>query len=587
MNEQYTTKNNDTPGYNYQLPLKILLWVTLIILSAIVILNVFFIEDLVKPELEQVYASGEITSIITSDFALSSMYSGKQVYVGNALNTLFEQSGNQSEQLLQISVILIPDGMYYASTNKDLQNKKAHPSLLRKIDNNSGHKTNVSKVNYKINNKALTVLQFLRNIVIKKDGKEIRIATTQVLYNYKNIIEKARYRLFVIGIANIVIVFIIIWIVFLPISKGHFKLIEALKQVKKKNLDHQLQPKSKDELGILFLVYNEMISSLKEAFLTKDNSLSSVHKDYFKGSSKKSGDLVLRKADITCLCARIPLIQEYIQDQEPGSISAYADNFLASLEKTIQANGGQIVKIIGDKTFGLFEGINSVDNAIRAALKCHLNWLPQNHERKVHEKALFDFGIGLHSAVGVVGALAASSENFTVVGEPASLAEYLCSCTRREEILISVSMMEKTNGSYQYQTVSELGEKKILDEEAFLLIGRTLEESLNLKYNQGDFEHNLKRQTENSKADVQTPSSKRSYDSSVPDILEETLSSTPLKLIEDNEKDSCGLYQGVGEHRFQDADTVKSNDHAAGKKEDDDSSSKSLWDKMSSEISTE
>ena len=589
MEEKYRIKSPETPNYNYWLAIKALLIAIFIIVGCVAVLDFFFIEKLAAPEIDQVYASGETASIIVSEFALGSMYSGKQEYVKNALNRFFEKSEHLSEHILQISVILVSNGVYYASTNRGFQNKKVHPSLLQQINSNDIDGISIKKVNYRIDDKVITVLQFLSNIVVEKSGEKVRIATTQVLFNYNSIIEKTRYRLFVLGLLNAVIIFLIIWIVFSPISRGHRRLIEALKQVKKNNLDYRLLPTSKDEIGVLYVVYNEMIESLKSTLVSKYKTSSNVLEDYFKSSSKKTSDLALRKFDIICLCARIPGIQTHIEDEESDSISAYVDNSLNTIKKSIQMNGGQAVKIIGDKIFFLFEGINGVDNAVRAALKCRLIWLQLNHERKVHEKSLLNFGIGLHSAVGVAGKVADASENFTFVGEAASIADYLCTCAKREEVLITASMIEKANESYQHETATTHIPDHMSNEEALLLTDGTLEESLTIHYNGADFEQRQRNQDYHSDPNTEFRSltKNRSYDSSIPDILEETLSATPLDLVKDNAGDNSSLAQIVNEETFQDGGTGAFERFPVDENEQDPGTSKSLWDKVNSEISTQ
>ena len=109
--------------------------------------------------------------------------------------------------------------------------------------------------NYKIEDKTITVLQFLRNIIVNNDNEEIHVATTQVLYNYSLIIDKTRYALFLFGGIFLGGMLLILAGVYFPISRNHLKLIEALKQVRKKNFDYKLRVKSKDEFGMLFSEY--------------------------------------------------------------------------------------------------------------------------------------------------------------------------------------------------------------------------------------------------------------------------------------------------------------------------------------------
>ena len=583
MPEPLTINRQKNQGIKYHLLVKLILIVTIVFVGGIAVLDFFFIDQLAKFKLDQLYETGETTSIVTSELALSSMYSRKQQYISQPLSQLFEKSSIQNDFLLQISVILFPSGIYYASTNENFKNRNIHPSLLQKLNQHKGKTTHIEKINYKIENKTITVLQFLRNIIVNNDKEEIHVATTQVLYNYRLIIDKTRQTLFMFGGITLVGVVLILAAIYFPISRDHLKLIEALKQVKKKNFDYKLAIKSKDEIGTLFTEYNDMVESVRYMLLQRSNGKLNGQNGDHSDLPSEMPDLTLRKTELTCLCTRIPKIQQHIQVDDSGSIASFVKKHLEPIDNASQSHGGQIVKIIGDKVFVLFEGINSIDNAIRAALKCNQKWKTINHERKVLGKEFLEYGIGLHSEIGLVGGLATSLENFTIIGEAASIAEYLCTCSSREEVLISSSMMEKTNGSYQHQGIENLNRALLLDEEVFILTGGVIPESeltdqngegVSLAGMNGDFEN----------------THERSYDASIPDILEETLSTSPLELVGIEEKETdIKLSQNITENSFKDIDTVEFNDIPIDEEliPGKASSSSSLWKKISSEIKTE
>ncbi len=582
MVEKLIDKNPEISNYNFRSTIKALLIAIFIVVGIVAVLDTFFIEKLAAPELSQVYASGKAVSILTSEFALGSMYTRRQAYVGKALGGLFEKGENLSEHLVQISVVLLPSGVYYASTSKGLQSKKVHPSLLGKIEGNKMEGTSIDRINYRIGDRTTAVLQFLRNITVEKEGKRIRIAATQVLFDYNGIIAKTRYRIFMTGLLITVATLLLVPILVPPASRKHRQMVEALQQVARNNLDYRLPPAGKDEMGTLYRVYNEMADSLKKTVAERAKPSFNALQNYYDGSSKKSANLVLRKFDITCLCARIPGIQTHIEGHEPDSISAFVDDYMNAVKRSIQMNGGQAVKIIGDKVFFLFEGVNSMDNAIRAALKCHLVWLQQNHERKVHEKPLLNYGIGLHSAIGSAGKVTSSSESFTLIGEAAAIADFLCSFADREEMLITASMIEKANETYPHQTVSNPVQEHLPNEEIFLLTGGTLEESLTFHYSQRNFERG-----ENSPDDNSSSGSRNAVKdgSSIPDILEETLSSTPLDLAEEKRESGYGPSHISDGERFPE-ENLASFENYLDEGDQETEETKSLWDKVHSEAST-
>lgn len=528
-----TSQENGLSPLSVKWVYKVMLIAGLIVVGITAFLNYFFIHELAESRIRQVKEIADTTSAVVSELALVSFYDNNQDRMIKALHDSVSHLHANGGGFLQISVILYPSGVYYASSNRDFVNKRVGQSLFSKIKDNNVVQTSVEKLNYEFDNRSLPVLHFLRNIFIERNGEMERIAVTQILFDYSEIIKKTRQTLILVASACLVCLLAAIWMLYLPIKKLHRRLISGFVQISNKNFDYKLRTRDQGEIGVLFDTFNKMTFQLKSFFHERQQSKMNSVMSSIEGRAAGSKDLVLRKADITCLCARIPDIQSVIQDKSPETVAESISRFVDPFESVVKEYGGQIIKILGDKIYVLFEGINSIDNAIRTALKVNHQWQTINHERKVLNRKKLDYGIGLHSAEGVAGTLGHHSLNYTVVGKAASIAEYLCTIAKSEEILVSSSLMDKASGSFPHQVLDKVEPLNMGETEQVLIV-------TNLQYSEDHpiNKNGTKRQGLANGSGMGIPNgfggltaSSSGHDASIPDMLEETLSNAPLDPI--------------------------------------------------------
>ncbi|MBU2647063.1 hypothetical protein KKI24_20305 [bacterium] len=514
------------PAFSFRLVSKVLLIVGFVIVGCIALINFFFLDKIAETNVRQIKEMAGATALVVSDLAVSSFYSRDKTQIIDALDKVWEEDASHESGLQQISVILLPSGVYYASTNREFQNKKVGQTLLKKIELNSGNQTISEMLNYEVNNRTTTVLQFLRNININMDGEEKRIATVQILFDFNKILKKSRELLFIIGGLILLLCFILVCLIYLPISSVYRKLYEGMEAVARDQFDFKLLSRTRDETGILFRAFNRMNHQLLQNFRKRQDAHLEVLKE--KERPAIQAEHLLRKTEITCLCARIPGIQEVIESSASSVVDEYVADFIEPFEKVVKEYGGQVVKILGDKVYTLFEGINSIDNSVRTALKINQSWQVANHERMVLNRKQKNYGIGLHSTEGIAGSLSAMSGGYTFVGEAASVAERLCSSAQVEEILISASMMDKTSGAYLHQVLKTVsGEDLTIKEDIISITPLPMDEAHSrylLKTTTAAGRQNDRLDGSESMMGKKKPS----FESSITDMLEETLIISPL-----------------------------------------------------------
>lgn len=485
---------------------------TLLVISGctILALYLFFLPQLAEERLEQLQSMGRSQAVLVSQMTLNALYNRDQQELAKALEEFKTDVLDQQEEFIQISVILHPTGIYYASTKPEFVGQKGHSSLLEQLDATPQDAIFSLEIPYQTDAKVTRVYQFLKAINIPKEDELVRIGTVQVLIGYDRVLMATGNNLIFHGFWITALGMLLLWAYHLPLSAGLNRLTLAIKQVGNGQLEQEQEVRNNDELGRLLITFNQTLAKLKHQQQTQ------LARRLAPERSQRSNqaDYSLRKADLTCLCARIPGAPDWIANEQPEAIAKHLNEYLESFEQHVSELGGQVVQVIGNKVYTLFEGINGINNALRASIKLSKLWKEQNHQRKVLGQKQLDYGIGIHAAAGVAGTLGQKKGNYTFVSLAAAIAEHLCAAAGKEEVLVTSSTLERSSVHFQQQQVTELKNRSLseLDE-----IFRLLDAPVTPKKKK-------KAESEGS-TDLQN-----GFESLVPDMLEETLRAAPLDL---------------------------------------------------------
>ncbi|MCP4297036.1 MAG: hypothetical protein GY786_15640 [Proteobacteria bacterium] len=505
----------EMPDFHIKLALKATLIICFIIIASMAICDLFFLESLSESGIKEIENIGMGSTLIVSELAKSSINNRNSKSLHQALQNTLKTVIEEEYGLLQISVFLFPSGRYYSSTAKEFNNRTVHPSLYNKIKSNRSKGVSVSRLTYKINNNNIPVLQFLQNIT---DKNQKRIAVTQILFDYSYLIDATRKQILLIGGMILLVSIVPIWILLVPISQAHKNVIEGMSQIREGNFNFRLVGNFADELDLLYQVFNRMAETLKIGFKeVKEPEMPQVNQPI---TPDRVLDSSLRKVDITCLCARIPDIQEQIGKEKLSDVFEFIDDYLFTFQKIIEEHGGQQIRILGNKVYCLFEGVNAIDNSIRTALKGVQIWREINHERKILNQKQLDFGIGLHTAPSIVGVFRKTMGDYTVVGEIGNVAAILCSCAKTNTILISSSMIDQAGASFEHQPLVDVTIPKLLNKIEASVLQNPPRDAQSVQTVKAQVLRNAHKGVE----------------STIPNMLEETYQVSPLETVKSDDK---------------------------------------------------
>ncbi|PCI24684.1 MAG: hypothetical protein COB67_11440 [SAR324 cluster bacterium] len=516
MSDTKGTAIMELPSYNLKLALKATLIVSFFVVSTLVLINQFFLERFADIKIKQVQVIGKATARLVTGLALEDIRRGSPDSLKKTLEDINQEIIKSNHGLLQISVILRSNGTYYSSTNQAFHGKKVHPSLYKKIQKNKQWSTVVQKLQYKQKQQIVPVLQFLQNIPDPQNLKGPPVATTHILFDYSQVLNSTRWELLIIGALILLVALVAIWWLLIPVSLFHRALAQGLLQIGQNKSSVHLPERFSNDFGPLYRVFHHLNHTLKAQSSRK--ALNAVAELGDNKQPALTADTARRKIHATCLCARIPGIYGKIKSSVPDEVFRFVDEYLASFHKTIQEHGGQLVRVQGDKIFCLFEGVNAVDNAIRASLKSNHIWRDINHERMVLNQSILEFGIGLHTAPAVLGTFKKVLGEYSILGEAPDTAAYLCSNAGTEEILISLPMIEQAKGSFSSQPLISFNSKSIAEKlEIFVLQNLPRGREANQIPEEG-------------KALAGTDNVEPA---SIPNMLEETYEFSPLEAVDD------------------------------------------------------
>ncbi|OGH00484.1 MAG: hypothetical protein A2600_05665 [Candidatus Lambdaproteobacteria bacterium RIFOXYD1_FULL_56_27] len=475
----------------------------------ILAMYLFFLPQLAQPKLEKLQVLGKSQALLFADLASQALETGEQNKLEELLQKFQAETAPSLGEFSQISVILQPEGTYYASTRSEYIGQKGHSSLIGQLTSTGEGPVLTQEIPYQVDGKVKRVYQFLKPITRLVGESEQRVGTVQVLIGTENSLEETGRSLILHGLWVTASGLVLLWLLYLPISSALERLTLALSQVTTGQLDQDLAVHYKDEIGLVYGAFNQMLGALRHA------QADAGQRQAKSKPSSTGAELSLRKADLTCLCARIPGVNDWVTTEKPEQIAKQIHEFLTPFETIIVESGGQVTKIIGDKVFTLFEGMNGINNALRASLRLNKAWKEQNHQRKVLGQKMLDYGIGIHAAAGIAGTLGPKTSSYTFIGAAAAAASYLCACAGREEVLVTNSTLERSSVHLQQVLLTELRDRTLGElEEVFSLLEATSSEVAAPK---GQINKEALQEFVGGTEDV-------------PDMLEETLRSAPLEL---------------------------------------------------------
>ncbi len=239
---------------------------------------------------------------------------------------------------------------------------------------------------------------------------------------------------------------IFIWFFSKSISKPVKILTRASAQIENGNFDIQLQPRTKDEVGLLTTRFASMAKGLESfgRFVNLDIAVRAMKGDLQLGGQTKYATIFF--SDIRSFTA----ISEKL---EPEEVVEFLNDYMTRMVKCVKDTHGTVDKFIGDAVMAVWGASSSAGtpqldaiNAIKSALMMRAALIDFNKNRGDEKKPIIKIGCGLNTGPVVAGQMGSLDRmEYTVIGDAVNLASRTETLTKPfcADILI-------TENTYEY-----------------------------------------------------------------------------------------------------------------------------------------
>lgn len=206
------------------------------------------------------------------------------------------------------------------------------------------------------------------------------------------------------------------------------------------------QKMQRDEIGVLYQSFFEMVKGLKEKEKVRGILNKVVSKEIAEEALKGEIQLGGEEKYVTVLFADMRHFTEMTEKMVPTEVIQLVNTCMTKVADAVDQHGGVIDKYVGDEVMALFGApIEKKDSALRA-VKCAVDIiksLKEWNQQHLAEGAI-EMGIGIHTGMVVAGNMGAENRlNYTVLGSNVNLASRLCSEAKGMQILISATTLKE------------------------------------------------------------------------------------------------------------------------------------------------
>jgi class 3 adenylate cyclase len=443
------------------LRLKLVGFLALIVLATVAILNYFFItllEEAVSKKTFEVVATslariGEVSRLTLLERTLENRINLDEI--------LQSTRSSEIEGLLDISI--------YASVKKDDSHDFVfftgfHPAAgklpsldelltlraLRASDETIFRDTHL----YEAGARSVPAYRYVKPIFTEYQGTSHLLGTVVMTYSKEAVHGAVRSVIKISIMTTLAILAICIGAIYLlgsRFTRPILTVAEAASRVAAGNLNTRVDIHTRDEIEDLGKSFNLLVQELRRKEMMQ-KFISSSTMDMIEKDDSHQLRLGGQHRTVTLLFSDIRNFTAICEDKPPHEVVAIANFYLNLQACIIKRSGGDIDKFVGDEIMALFNGHNSVEQAIDAALEIQRTIKQENIRRREQGLITVEVGIGINHGEVVVGNVGAQDRmDFTAMGSVVNLAAKLCARARPSQILIEQDTYLRTGRPMRYR----------------------------------------------------------------------------------------------------------------------------------------
>jgi len=233
------------------------------------------------------------------------------------------------------------------------------------------------------------------------------------------------------------------------------------------NLNVQIAVTTKDELGLLAAEFNSMIQQLREKWHMQ-KFMSKLTVDMIKDTVRTRGKgSKAIKRNVAVLFSDVRNFSSIAEKLDPEEIVKLINIYFDLQTRIIERNHGIVDKFMGDQIMAIFQGRSMADSVLRAAVEIQRQVRMLNQARSAAGKILLEIGIGINNGSAIMGHMGSTSRmDYTVLGDVVNVASRLCASAKAGQIITSLELAHKVNGSYptsRLKSISVKGRSQLIE----------------------------------------------------------------------------------------------------------------------------
>ena len=244
------------------------------------------------------------------------------------------------------------------------------------------------------------------------------------------VINKTTYRIILFSLAVLFIAIIVIRIFSNNITNPIADLVDASAKIERGEFALDIEPRTKDEIGLLTSSFVQMGKGLAE----REKLMISFSKFTNKTIAQKaaSGELALGGENrvATIFFSDIRSFTAMSETMQPKEVVEFLNAYMTRMVECVNKTNGVVDKYIGDAIMAVWGAPESAGspaqdalNAVTAALMMRISLFHFNQERKQRGLAPVKIGCGINSGPVVAGQIGSNERmEYTVIGDAVNLA---------------------------------------------------------------------------------------------------------------------------------------------------------------------
>jgi class 3 adenylate cyclase len=228
-----------------------------------------------------------------------------------------------------------------------------------------------------------------------------------------------RFKLSLAPLGMLLLIFLLSWVASWDILVPLRQLQGGMQEISAGRFGFRLLVDRTDELGEVCLAFNDMARGLEEAELMKKMVSSSAGKA-MESAEQEALAQAGESIDATVLFIGIPNFEAYLDRHTPVELIEMLHRHTSVICRLIDRRGGEIDKLIGDKTLAYF---NHTDLGEQAAVFSALDAAYDLRQADAAGQLPFPIAVGINTGHVIKGLLGSGGiRDFTIIGDPVNLA---------------------------------------------------------------------------------------------------------------------------------------------------------------------